>query len=58
MPEITSYQMFTFEDILFQQGADDIYSSIWVFHDRLNLLANPMSPQLTHDSFSMEKMKQ
>ena len=47
--------MFTFEDILFQQGADEIYTSIWVFYDPLKPTANLMSPQLTL-SFSMEKM--
>ena len=37
--------MFTFEDILFQQGADEIYTSIWVFYDYLKPLANPKSNQ-------------
>ena len=47
--------MLTFEDILFKQGVDEIYTSIWVFYYRLKHLANPISLQLTH-IFSMEKM--
>ena len=37
--------MFTFADILFQQGADEIYTSMWVFYDYLKPLANPKSNQ-------------
>ena len=37
----------------FQQRADEIYTSIWVFYDCLKPLADPMSPHLSH-SFSME----
>ena len=43
-----SYKIFTF---------DKVYTNIWVFHDRLKPLANPTSPQLTHDRFSVEKME-
>ena len=49
--------MFTFENILFyrfhQQGADEIYTSIWVIYDCLKLLADPLLSQLPN-SFSME----
>ena len=45
--------MFTFEDILFWQGADENYTSTWVFYDCFKLLANPKSSQLSH-IFSME----
>ena len=45
--------MFTFEDILFFQEADEIFISIWAFSDCLKPLANRMLPQLSH-SFSME----
>ena len=34
--------MFTFEDILVEQGANEIYTSIWVFYDCLKPLANPI----------------